>query len=55
MGEPTQTIGTSLSRTCNLVNKPKENKPSKGPYVYPAKLNTAAIIKQKEPYFPRFS
>lgn len=37
-GGSIQTIGTNLSRGVSLVNSPKKNNPSKGPYVYEAIL-----------------
>ena len=39
MGDKIAITGTNLSFTLNFVNKPKENIPSNGPYVYPATVN----------------
>ena len=44
IGEPIQIAGIHLSLVLIFVSIPKAYRPSSGPYVYPATLNTALII-----------
>ena len=42
-GEMTHTVAAHLSLIFHFVSSPKEYKPNKGPYVYPANKNNFAI------------